>query len=119
MSSKTSFTSRGASSYRTSGTVAIVALRRNCSHEEATSPFDPGRGKHRLALRAAEVAHESPGNLRIDSGGHRDPGVRRIVLHFRRQRADQLQALVAVESNLGELAETHLLALALEHMPDG
>src|SRR5712692_7798295 len=72
--------------------------------------------EQRLALGAAEIAHEGPGRLGIGSRRHRRSRIRSVVLHLGRQRAHQFQALLAVEQNFGDRAEPDLPAFALEHV---
>src|SRR5439155_15820061 len=72
--------------------------------------------EQRLALGAAEIAHEDPGKLGIGSGRHRRRGIRSVVLHLGRQRPDEFQALLAVLQDFGDRAEADLPAFALEHV---
>src|SRR5712691_1377356 len=80
------------------------------------SLIDARRREQRLALGAAEIAHEVPGKLGIGSGRHGRRRVGSVVLHLRRQRPHQFQALLAVEQNFGDRAEPDLPAFALEHV---
>src|SRR5713226_3331984 len=80
------------------------------------SLVDARRHEQRLALGAAEIAHEGQGELGIGGGRHGRRRVERIVLHLGRQRPHQFQALLAVEQNFGDRAEPDLPAFALEHV---
>src|SRR5258708_2691777 len=92
-------------------------------HSNAATPFivdlpliDARRHEQRLALGAAEIAHEDPGELGI-RGGRRGRGrVGGVVLHLGRQRPHQFQALLAVLQDFGDRAEPDLPAFALEHV---
>src|SRR5437899_1898776 len=69
--------------------------------------------EQRLALEAAEIAHEDPGKLGIGSGRHGHRRVGGVVLHLGRQRPDEFQALLAVLQDFGDRPEADFPAFAL------
>src|SRR5437899_1394008 len=72
--------------------------------------------EQRLALEAAEIAHEDLRELGIRRRRHRRGGIRSVVLHLGRQRPDEFQALLAVLQDFGDRPEADLPAFALEHV---
>src|SRR2546428_12188583 len=72
--------------------------------------------EQRLALEAAEIAHEDLRELGIRRRRHRRGGIRSVVLHLGRQRPDEFQALLAVLQDFGDRPEADLPAFPLEHV---
>src|SRR5438093_6450030 len=72
--------------------------------------------EQRLALEAAEIAHEDLRELGIRRRRHRRGGIRSVVLHLGRQRPDEFQALLAVLQDFGDRPEADFPAFALEHV---
>src|SRR5712691_7805804 len=80
------------------------------------SLIDACRHEQRLALGAAEIAHEGPCKLGIRGRRHRHRGIRSVVLHLGRQRPHQFQALLAVLQDFGDRPEADFPSFTLEHV---
>src|SRR5215468_6450677 len=67
-----------------------------------------------LCGRRSEEFHECHGAVAVGGRGRRRRCVTGIILGVSRQRADELRALVAIEPDLRDGAETDFLALAVD-----